>query len=200
MKKVVLWGALIIAVHAFVIAMDGLIDDEDPQARVAVILGSKVNADGSLSERLTARLDRGLQLYTDSLVSELYVSGGFGKEGFYEGNKMAEYLISRGVPPRHIKVDNEGVNTRNSALNFAKDYPAESSVVVVTQYFHVMRSKLAFKQVGIENVQGVHCPYFEMRDVYGLARECAGLYKYLINYGYNMHENEYLWSLAITDI
>jgi hypothetical protein len=47
--------------HSLFITIDGLIDDKK-SADVAVILGSKVNEDGTLSERLEKRLDCGLQL------------------------------------------------------------------------------------------------------------------------------------------
>ena len=95
---------------------------------------------------------------------------------------MADYLVSKGVPMSLIKIDNKGVNTRSTAVNFAKNYPSESSAVIVTQYFHVTRCKLAFRQVGIENVKGVHCEHFELRDLYSAFREFVGFYKYLICY------------------
>lgn len=181
-KKITLVFFLIFIVHEIVIITDGLIDDKNLKANVAVVLGSKVNTDGSLSERLKTRLDRGLKLYTDSLVSEIYVSGGLGKEGFYEGSIMADYLISKGVPKHRVKIDNEGINTRSTAVNYRKDYPQETSAIVVSQYFHISRCKLAFKQVGIKNVKGVHCNYFEWRDPYSAFREFVGFYKYLVYY------------------
>ena len=115
MKKIVLLFCVVFLVHEIVIISDGLIDDEVEKAKVAVIFGSKVNEDGSLSERLKARLDRGLVLLRDSLVTEIYVSGGLGKEGFYEGTVMSDYLVSKGVPKKFIKIDNEGMNTRSTA-------------------------------------------------------------------------------------
>lgn len=181
-KSILLLFFFIIIIPGIVIITDGLIDDTNSKSKVAVIFGSKVNTDGSLSKRLKSRLDRGLQLYTDSLVNEIYVSGGLGKEGYYEGTRMAAYLISEGVPKNFIKVDNDGVNTRSTAVNFVKDYPSEASVVIVTQYFHVTRCKLAFRQIGIEHVKGVHAKHFELRDLYATIREVVGYYKYLIFY------------------
>lgn len=174
--------SLFFIIHEILIISDGLIDDTPPAANIAVILGSKVNKDGSLSERLKARLDKGLELFRDSLVKELYVSGGLGKEGFHEGMVMQNYLISKGIPSNLIKVDNQGINTRSTALNFVGDYPSETSAIIVTQYFHVSRCKLAFRQVGIEKVQGVHGDLFELRDPYSAFREFFGFYKYLICY------------------
>ena len=169
-------------IHEIIIVSDGLIDDDHLNARVGVILGSKVNENGSLSKRLKARLDKGLALYRNGKIQELYVSGGLGKEGFYAGTVMKNYLILNGVNSEAIKVDDYGINTRNTALNFARDYPSETSVTIVTQYFHITRCKLAFKQVGVDQVQGVHPDFFESRDLISIVREFFGFYKYLIFY------------------
>ena len=181
-KPLIIAFGLFFFIHEFLIIIDGLTDDANLKAHVGVILGSKVNEDGSLSPRLKARLDRGLQLYQDSIIQEIYVSGGLGKEGHYEGTVMAEYLIEQGVPAHLIKIDNDGINTRSTAINFKRDYPVETSAIIVTQYFHVSRCKLAFRQVGIKKVKGVHCEFYELRDIYSATREFFGYYKYLIYY------------------
>lgn len=181
-KKVIALAVLIFIVHEVLITVDGLTDETVAGASVAVVLGSKVNEDGSLSPRLKSRLDKAYELYADTLVDEIYVSGGKGKEGHDEAEVMAAYLIERGVPKHSIKLDHQGINTRSTAVNFKSDYPEMTSVVVVTQFFHVSRTKLAFKQVGIQEVKGVHSDFFEIRDLYSLFREFLGFYKYLIWY------------------
>lgn len=169
-------------VHEMAIISDGLIDVQSHQADVAVIFGSKVNEDGTISERLRARLEKGFKLYASGQVDQIYVSGGLGKEGHLEGSVMKEYLIGQGVHEHLIVVDNEGINTRATALNFTRDFPENTSAIVVTQFFHVSRSKLAFKQVGVSQVAASHCNFYEWRDLYSLVREFFGFYKYLIAY------------------
>ena len=131
-----------------------------------------------MSPRLIARLNRGLQLYNDSLVKRIIVSGGLGKEGHYEGSKMADYLIAQGVPAAHITTDNAGNTTRLTAQNVARLFPALESATVVSQYFHISRAKLAMQQAGIERVEGASPRYFEWRDFYSSTREFFGWYKY----------------------
>lgn len=182
LKTPLLFLILFFLIHEIIMITDGLIEDDRFKARVGVILGSKVNEDGSLSNRLKARLDKGLALYNDGKVQELYVSGGLGTEGFYEGTVMKDYLIKKGISSERIKVDNWGVNTRSTALNFLIDYSPETPVTVVSQFFHITRCKLAFKQVGVNQVQGAHCDFFEARDIISSIREFFGFYKYLIFY------------------
>ena len=52
------------------------------------------------------------------------------------------------------------------------------SVIVVTQYFHVSRTKLAFRMCGVIDVHGAHANFFEARDAYSLVREFVGYYVY----------------------
>ncbi|MBW8523615.1 YdcF family protein [Chryseobacterium chendengshani] len=164
-------------IHTVYIIIDGLSDDGQ-KADLAIILGSKVNEDGSLSERLKERLETGANLYKKQRVKMILVSGGLGKEGFYEGDKMKEFLITKGISDSVILVDNKGNNTRltvENTLEFQKKYPFKSSIVV-SQYFHVTRTKKLFKERGFQDIKSVSPRYFEWRDLYSVMREFPAYY------------------------
>lgn len=169
--------------HSIYIITDGL-TDEGLQADVAVILGSTVNEDGTLSPRLEARLKQGFVLYQTEKAKMLMVSGGLGKEGYSEGTVMAEYLVRWGVPPSDILIDNEGNNTYLTALHYQQAAAQHQfkSVIVVSQYFHISRTKMVFRKLGIENVTGSHARYFAWRDFYSVFREFFGWYGYWVRY------------------
>lgn len=164
-------------IHSAWIIMDG-IHDTRKKADLAVILGSKVNEDGTLSERLEKRLETGVQLYKTNRINKIIVSGGLGKEGFYEGSKMKDYLIQNNIPDSVIMVDNKGDNTRltvENVLEIQKKHPFKS-LIVVSQYFHVTRTKKLFKDKGFEEVSSVSPGYFEWRDLYSILREFPAYY------------------------
>jgi vancomycin permeability regulator SanA len=167
-------------VHSTFIIADGL-TDEAGASEFGVILGNKVNEDGTLSDRLKTRLDKGIQLYRDSLVRQLVVTGGHGEEGYDEGTVMADYLVRNGVPIEKIIIDNEGITTQASARNFSNLCLNATSVTVISQYYHISRTKLAFRRSGDLQVKGAHADYFEIRDIYSLIREFFGYYKYLFS-------------------
>lgn len=181
MKKKLRWiwlFVLWVLVHCGYTAVDGLMDYYST-ADVAVVLGNKVHEDGTLSERLKSRLDCALHLFVAKQTSTILVSGGLGKEGHWEGTKMQEYLISRGVPDSVIMVDNEGVNTWATAQNAAQIIPDFHSkkVVVVSQYFHLTRCKMFFRKSGFTDVSSAAPGAFhEARDVYSLLREFPAFY------------------------
>lgn len=168
-------------IHSLFITIDGLNDDKK-SSDVAVILGSKVNEDGTLSDRLKKRLECGLLLYENGRVKKIIVSGGLGKEGFYEGDKMKEYLVQKGIPETLIIVDNFGNNTLATVENTIKLKKKLNfeSIIVVSQYFHVTRTKMLFKKRGFNTITSASPYYFEIRDFYSIIREFAAYYTELI--------------------
>lgn len=163
--------------HLIYIIVDGL-TDKNMHADIAVVLGNTVNEDGTLSERLEKRMECGLNLYRYGRVKKILVSGGLGKEGFYEGDKMKEYLIKNKVPNSVIIVDNFGNNTLATVNNTLKlkDSLHFQSLIVVSQYFHLTRTKMLFRKQHFENVSSVSPQYFELRDIYSLLREFVAYY------------------------
>ncbi len=166
-------------IHMNYSVIDGLYDNHS-SADIAVILGNKVNKDGSLSERLTQRLQTGLALYQSGRVNKIIVSGGLGKEGFYEGDKMRFFLLKNNVPESDIITDNHGDNTLLTVKNTLKLQTelGFKSIIVVSQYYHVSRTKMLFKKNGFMAVSSASPYYFELRDLYSLFREFIAYYRY----------------------
>lgn len=159
---------------------DGL-HDRIGKADVALVLGSKVEPDGTPSARLRARLDRTVELHQAGFFPEVIVSGGFGKEGYDEGTVMKDYLVSKGIPADRIIVDNAGNTTLESARNTQRIARQRrfGSVFVISQYFHVPRSRMAVERFGIATVYSAHARLFEARDFYSAPRELLGYVSYL---------------------
>jgi vancomycin permeability regulator SanA len=180
-----LWGAVILAPILFVIAsatlvIDGL-NDHVHKADVAVVLGNAVQSNGQPSPRLKARLDKALQLYRQELFSNIIASGGVGIEGYDEAVVMKRYLMMQGVPDNHVFVDSDGRNTYLTAKHSAHLMKEKrwTSALVISQYFHIPRTRLALKQFGIASIYSAHAEFFEVRDIYSTAREVVGYSSYL---------------------
>lgn len=170
---------------AALIVADGLSDDIHT-ADVAIVLGNTVESDGRPSARLRGRLDKAVELYHGGLFRHVIVSGGTGVEGFNEAEVMKRYLVSQGVPEDHIIADGEGATTSLTARNAARVMKERGwqSALVISQYFHVPRTRLAVESYGVRPVYSAHAEYFELRDVYSIAREVIGYVAYLVR-GYD---------------
>jgi vancomycin permeability regulator SanA len=169
--------ALWFIIHTAYTIVDGLRTNEE-NYELALILGTTVNEDGSLSERLKQRLDCGLELYKTNRVNKILVSGALGSEGWEEAEKMRGYLIQNGIPSSDIYVDNFGYDTEASVTNCISlaDSLHIESIVVVSQYFHITRTKMLFKKAGFKRVSGASPNYFELRDIYSITREFFAFY------------------------
>lgn len=167
-------------IHTLVITVDGL-NDELGVADAAVVLGNKVELNGEPSKRLRGRLDKALELYEKKYFEYIIVSGGTGKEGYDEAAVMRDYLIGKGIPEDKILTDSNGYNTFMTAQNtksIMEDMEFDS-VLIITQFYHISRTKLAFGKVGIKNVYSAHAEYLDFRDAYSVFREFFAYYKYI---------------------
>jgi vancomycin permeability regulator SanA len=129
-----------------------------------------------LPARLRARLDKAVELYRGGMFRYVIVSGGVGADGFNEAEVMKRYLVGRGVPEDHIIADGEGLTTSLTARNAARVMKERGwrSALVISQYFHVPRTRLAVESYGVRPVYSAHAEYFELRDVYSIGREVIG--------------------------
>ncbi|MBW9090680.1 YdcF family protein [Rhizobium wenxiniae] len=170
---------LLLAASASAIVIDGL-NDRVEKADVGVVLGSMVMPDGTPSPRLQARLDRAVELHGQGIIDFILVSGGTGKEGFSEGKVMRDYLVAQNIAEDRIITDEFGNTTRDTAINAAglMKERSLSSAIAISQYFHLTRSRMAFRDAGIAQVGTAHARYFEGRDLYSIAREIPALAKY----------------------
>ena len=175
-----------ISAHIIFISIDGLTDYKG-SADAAVILGNRVYGDGRLSSWLKGRTDAALELYREKRVKKIFASGRISPEedgGYPEGNAMKEYLVGQGVRPEDVIVDNKGINTYWTAKNYLEWSKANDchSVIVVSQFYHITRTKYIFRKLGINEVHGASSRSYSGSDIVGTLREVPAFYKYLVAY------------------
>ncbi len=170
---------LVFVLGTAAIAMDGQFDNLHP-ADLAVVLGSRVNPDGKPSDGLKVRLDHTVELYRQDYCKFILVSGGHGREGFDEAVVMHRYLVNAGVPNAIIFDDNAGTNTWATAKNTALFLRAHDlkSVLIVSEYFHIPRCRLAFAKFGIQPIYWSHAHLWARRNFYSLPREVIAFVGY----------------------
>jgi vancomycin permeability regulator SanA len=171
--------------HMVYIMIDGLWDYSG-SADMALVLGNRVEANGRLSPVLRGRVDRALGLYRQGRVARIMVSGGMGLHAgrYPEGLAMKQYLVARGVPADRIVEDNHGENTYLTAKDFlpVADSLQVHSVIVVSSFYHITRTKYILRKLGVRNVHSDASQRFFWNDLVGLPRDAVAFYKYLLIY------------------
>ena len=127
-------------------------EDGPESAEVIVVLGA-AQYDGRPSPQLAARLDHALDLWEDGVAPLLMVTGGNQPgDRFTEAEASLAYLVERGVPETAILREDIGRTTYES-LDAAADVLAAGGldvVVLVTDPYHALRSKLIAEDVGLD--------------------------------------------------
>jgi vancomycin permeability regulator SanA len=181
-RVVLLTPTLLFLGAAAWIVTDGLNDEMRP-ADLGIVLSSRVLYNGQPAASLEARLDKAVELYTDGYFPEVMVSGGVGRSGYDEALVMRDYLVQKGISEEVITVDSGGYDTYQTARNAAV-YMHQNDLkraMLISQYFHLTRAKLAARRFGIAVVYGAHADYYHARrDPGSMVREILGLYAYLL--------------------
>lgn len=182
-KYILLTLFLWFLIHNLYLLVDGL-SDRIATVNLGVVLGNKVELSGEPSLRLKARLDKALELYEEGYLENILVSGGVGVEGFDEALVMKDYLVNKGVPEEHVFVDSHGNNTYLTAKHTKAlmEEMGYDTVMIISQYYHITRTKLAFSKFGMKGAYSAHGDFFEWRDGYSILREFVGYYVYWIRY------------------
>lgn len=120
-----------------------------PAAPVALVLGAKVEEDGSPSVFLTARLELARSLYAAGKVRALLVSGDHMNWGYDEPDAMRTWLVAHGVPSQRVVLDHAGFDTYDSCARAVRVFGV-TRAIVVTQTFHLPRAVALCRQLGLD--------------------------------------------------
>lgn len=124
-----------------------------PHCRVALVLGCKVNSNGSPCTPLKDRLDKAIELYRGGKVEKLLMPGDDRFTHYNEPQRMRDYAVAHGIPDRDIAMDFAGRRTYDSMYR-ARHIWGLSRLTIVTQRFHLPRSVFLAHHLGI-NAYGI---------------------------------------------
>jgi uncharacterized SAM-binding protein YcdF (DUF218 family) len=129
-----------------------MLEEGTESTSVAVVLGTQVLSGGRPSRTLEARVRHAVRLYREGRVSLLIPTGGLGDHPPSEAKVMARILREEGVPEDAVLLEDRALNTWDSAGLVARmgEKLGVSSVVVVTDPLHCVRTVAAFRKAGLK--------------------------------------------------
>ena len=119
----------------------------------AIVVMGAAQYDGRPSPQLAARLDHVAELWPQGLAPMVVVTGGNQPgDRFTEAEASAAYLEERGVPADAIVQEGEGRTSYESLQGVARLLGERGldSVLIVTDPFHSLRSRLIAQDAGLE--------------------------------------------------
>jgi uncharacterized SAM-binding protein YcdF (DUF218 family) len=118
----------------------------------AVVVLGAAQYDGRPSPQLASRLDHVVTLFQQGVAPLIVVTGGKQpSDRFTEAEASASYLGERGVPAEAVVLEPNGRNTYESLAATADllEQRGLDRVVVVTDPYHALRSRLIAEEVGL---------------------------------------------------
>ena len=160
MKKRLLYiFGLIIFVIIIVFALNGLVvgttkgriikeEDIKEDYDAILVLGCKVNPDGTPSMMLSNRVEKGIELYKKTGF-KLILSGDHGKEEYDEVNTMKKMVLDESITIEDVFLDHAGFSTYDSIYRAKKVFNAKK-IIIVSQRYHLYRALYIADKLGLE--------------------------------------------------
>jgi SanA protein len=131
-------------------------------AQGVLLLGARVFADGRVSHIVEDRIATAVEVYRTGKARKILVSGDHGTRYYDEVNTIKKKLLAAGVPEEDIFLDHAGFNTYDSVYR-ARDVFRATSLVIVTQRFHLDRALFTANELGLQ-AQGAAADRRPYRD------------------------------------
>jgi len=150
-----LCGSLLAAANSLVISAssDHILAIEDAaeleDVDCILVLGCLVRSDGTPSDMLSDRLERGVELYKSGASKKLLMSGDHGRIDYNEVGAMKKYALDADVPSEDIFMDHAGFSTYESMYR-AKEIFGADKIIIVSQSYHLYRAIYVARSLGIE--------------------------------------------------
>jgi uncharacterized SAM-binding protein YcdF (DUF218 family) len=130
-----------------------------PIGPIIVVLGCRVEADGTPSPALLRRAAWARAAFEADVGDTIVASGGRPWHGHVEADAVSTYLVARGVPREHILRELASLTTAENAFFTAEIMRSLGArrAVVVTCSWHMPRALRCFRAVGIQATP-LHAP------------------------------------------
>jgi len=145
-------GLSVLIVFGSFLGIFGGNDTADYTEETVIVLGCGIRGE-RVSVGLAKRLDKAYEYHTKNPDAVIICSGGQGpQEDIPEALAMKRYLVEKGVPEEKIIMEDKSTSTitnfRNSYAIMTEKGMSTSSVVFVTNGYHVYRSSWYAKNEG----------------------------------------------------
>ncbi len=175
-QRAISLGVIVASTPVAGVDLFGAIASPAAHADAIVVMGCAPNDDGTVSDCLRRRVDRGVALFKEGRAPSLVLTGGELNGLEAEARVAARYALDQGVPGKAIVLEPMSQNTWENA-RYTLSLAQPHSVIVVTDTGHVLRATRCFHALGaVATASGVtDAP---MRRAYTDVRELFALVDY----------------------
>ena len=118
-------AAVMISASKYIISAD---EAAGRETDCVLVLGARVNSNGTLSHMLEDRMSTGVDLYQAGAGKKILASGDHGRDSYDEVNHMKQYAVGRGVDPDDVFLDHAGFSTYESMYRARDVFEVKSTM------------------------------------------------------------------------
>lgn len=121
---------------------------------VIVVLGARVNADGSPGSDLISRTYRAIDLWQANYAPRIVCTGGFKDEPLSAAAVCKRFAVDLGVPAEAVYLADGSSNTLEDAQVTAELMAAQGwrTAILVSHPLHLFRARWLFRRAGVDAV------------------------------------------------
>lgn len=148
---VIIFAIIIYALLILLLSIDFNVGNAD----YLIILGHKLNND-CISDVLRYRLKTAIKYIDKYPNTKIVLSGGITQgNSISEAYAMNEYLIKNGIDNNRILLEDKSIDTIENIHNSLNYINPSNKVVVISSNYHIFRSKMICKMMGIKKIKGI---------------------------------------------
>ena len=125
-----------------------------PAADTIVVLGARVNADGSPGSDLTSRTYHAVDLWLAGYAPHIICTGGFKNERLSAAAVCRRFAVELGVPADRVYLADGSSNTIEDAVSAAQVMAGQGwrKAILVSHPLHLYRARWLFRRAGLDVV------------------------------------------------
>lgn len=159
--------------------ISGMSEKGEPNLDYVIVLGAQVRGDHP-SRALRHRIETAAKYLNDNSGTIAILSGGQGPgENMTEAVCMRDELVKLGIEEERLILEERSTSTKENLIYSAELAPVkESRIGLITQNFHVFRSRKLAAHQNYKNICGIaapsefiYQPHFMVREAFALVKE-----------------------------
>ena len=144
----------VILIFSLIILLSSFSYDTN-NADYIIVLGHALK-NNQMNNVLIYRLKSAINYLNKNKNTKVVLSGGITKNNtLSEAIVMKEFLIKNNIDESKIILEDKSIDTVENIKNSMNYIDTESKIVVISSNYHIFRSKMICKLLGLKNVKGI---------------------------------------------
>jgi vancomycin permeability regulator SanA len=148
---------------------------------IAIVFGAGLKPDGTPNDMLKDRLDTATELYNESKIEKILLSGDNSLVEYNEPQAMYDYLVyTKEIPSENVVRDFAGLRTYDTCAR-AKNIWKIDKAILISQGYHLSRAIFTCNTLGVQSTGYSATKDIYVGETYYKIREILAIHKAVLD-------------------